>query len=145
MEAVIFIGIQGIGKTTFYKERFFETHIRISMDMLRTRNRETILLHSCIQAKQPFVIDNTNVTIRERAKYIEAAKMGRFNITGYFFKMDVKAALHRNNLRAGKSQVPVAGLLGTVKKLQRPSSAEGFDRLYYVTVGNGFTIEDWRE
>jgi predicted kinase len=29
MEAVLFIGIQASGKTTFYRERFFDTHVRI--------------------------------------------------------------------------------------------------------------------
>ena len=37
MEAVIFVGIQGSGKSSYYKERFFRTHFRINLDMLRTR------------------------------------------------------------------------------------------------------------
>ena len=40
MEAVILIGIQGAGKSTFYKDRFFNTHVRINLDMLKTRHRE---------------------------------------------------------------------------------------------------------
>lgn len=28
MEAIIFVGIQGAGKSTFYRDRFFNTHIR---------------------------------------------------------------------------------------------------------------------
>ena len=39
MQAVIFIGIQGSGKTTFYRDRFFNTHFRINLDMLKTRHR----------------------------------------------------------------------------------------------------------
>ncbi len=57
MEAVIFIGIQGSGKTTFYMQRFFQTHVRLSLDMLKTRRRERFLLECCIRAKQPFVMD----------------------------------------------------------------------------------------
>jgi hypothetical protein len=44
MEAVVFSGVQGVGKSTFYRERFFATHVRINLDMLRTRNREDVLL-----------------------------------------------------------------------------------------------------
>ncbi len=44
MEEVIFCGIQASGKTTFYRERFFDTHVRISLDLLRTRRREQLLL-----------------------------------------------------------------------------------------------------
>ena len=55
------MGIQGAGKSTFFKERFFDTHVRINLDMLKTRHREAILLDACIRAKQRFVVDNTNV------------------------------------------------------------------------------------
>jgi hypothetical protein len=43
-EAVLLIGIPGSGKTTFYRERFFNTHVRLSLDLLKTRERESALL-----------------------------------------------------------------------------------------------------
>jgi len=51
MQAIIFTGIQAAGKTSFYLERFFRTHVRINLDMLRTRHREWLLLNACIEAK----------------------------------------------------------------------------------------------
>ncbi|HWE94100.1 MAG TPA: hypothetical protein VG269_09070 [Tepidisphaeraceae bacterium] len=42
MEAVIFCGVQGSGKSTFFRERFFDTHLRLNLDMLRTRHRGTL-------------------------------------------------------------------------------------------------------
>ncbi len=62
MESILFIGIQATGKSTFFREQFFATHVRINLDMLKTHNRERILLAACLEAKQPFVIDNTNLT-----------------------------------------------------------------------------------
>ena len=53
MEAVLFCGIQGTGKSTFYVRRFFRTHVRVNLDMLRTRHRELILFNACLAAKQP--------------------------------------------------------------------------------------------
>ena len=35
-EIVIFVGIPASGKTTFYKERFFPSHVYVSQDQLRT-------------------------------------------------------------------------------------------------------------
>ena len=70
MEAIIFVGIQASGKSTFYRERFFDTHLRINLDMLKTRYREQLILRACIEAKQPFVVDNTNPSVEERARYI---------------------------------------------------------------------------
>ena len=40
MQAVILCGLQGAGKTTLYRDRFLATHVRISLDLLRTRARE---------------------------------------------------------------------------------------------------------
>ena len=37
-EAVILIGIQATGKSEFYKNKFADTHMRINLDMLKTRN-----------------------------------------------------------------------------------------------------------
>ena len=44
MEAVILVGIQAAGKSTFYRERFFGSYVQISLDLLRTRHRERSLL-----------------------------------------------------------------------------------------------------
>jgi predicted kinase len=86
MEAVILIGIQAVGKSTFYYQRFFDTHMRINLDMLRTRRREQILVEACLTAKQSFVVDNTNVTRAERARYIPLARAAQFHIVGYYFQ-----------------------------------------------------------
>lgn len=86
MEAILFTGIQGSSKTTFYAEPFLETHRRISLDMLKTRNKEQQFLQLCLNTGQKFVVDNTNPSIAERKKYIEAAKAVRFAVIGYFFQ-----------------------------------------------------------
>ena len=80
MEAIIFCGIQGSGKSTFYLRHFYPTHVRLNLDMLHTRHREAILLHACLAAQQPFVIDNTNATIAKRARYISLAKAAGFRV-----------------------------------------------------------------
>jgi predicted kinase len=144
MEAVLLIGIQGAGKSTFYQQRFFDTHLRISLDLLKTRYREQVFLQACILARQSFVVDNTNVLIAEREKYIGPARAAGFRIVGYYFPVPVKHAIGRNLKREGKKKIPVKGVLGTYKRLQPPSRAEGFDSLYCVTVteGNDFVVED---
>jgi len=56
MQAVIFMGIQATGKTSFYRERFADTHIRISLDMLRTTQREKILRSGSLTAAVPLTL-----------------------------------------------------------------------------------------
>ena len=83
MEAILLVGIQGSGKSTFYRDCFFDTHVRISLDLLRTRHREQRLLQFCLDTGQPFVVDKTNVTREERARYIAAARSARFAVSGW--------------------------------------------------------------
>jgi hypothetical protein len=134
VEAVVFIGIQGAGKTTFYGERFAATHLRLSLDMLKSRHRLDALMRACLAAGQPFVIDNTNVLASERAPYIAAARAAGFAAIGYFFEVTVREAIARNKQRAGKALIPIPGLVGTFKRLEPPRLDEGFTRLYKVQV-----------
>src|SRR3954464_590643 len=147
MEAVLFVGIQGAGKSTFYLQRFFDSHIRINLDMLKTRYRAQPSLQACILARQPFVVDNTNVLASEREAYIAPARAAGFRIVGYYFPVPVKYAIGRNQKREGKKKIPVQGILGTQKRLQPPRREEGFDALYCVTVTEAkqLLVEEWPE
>ena len=145
MEAVVLIGVQGSGKSTFYRERFFDTHVRVSLDLLRTRHRQGKFLELCLATQQRFVVDNTNSQIAERALYIAAAKAAKFRVTGYRFRVRLADALRRNEQRSGKGRVPVPGVIGTFKRLQEPTLEEGFDELYVVTIDgeNRFVVAPW--
>ena len=144
MEAIVFTGVQGSGKSSFYKERFFTSHVRISLDLLRTRNREQRLLDLCLETEQRFVIDNTNPTREERAKYIGSARATGFRVVGYYFQSQIQVCLDRNAAREGN--VPEVAILSTAKKLEIPSLSEGFDLLRYVRIsGNEFLVEDWND
>ena len=132
MEAIIFCGIQASGKSTYYQQHFFNTHVRISMDLLRTRHRERQFLELCLKTQMRFVVDNTNPTVAERLRYIAPAKAARYEISCYFFESGTQEALQRNNTRTGRHLVPEKGIYGTYKKLQAPTPEEGYDKLYRV-------------
>jgi len=147
LEAVIFAGLQGAGKSTFYRERFFTTHVRINLDMLRTRHRERRFLQVCLETRQPFVVDNTNPTRADRQVYIEATKQAGFRIVGYYFQSRVEDCKRRNEQRPVDERIPLKGLLGAAGRLQIPARDEGFDELYYVRIdeGNQFVVEEWKD
>jgi predicted kinase len=146
MEAVIFIGVPGSGKSSFFKERFFQSHVRISLDLLNTRHREQRLLEFCLATEQRFVVDNTNPAKLERSQYIEAAKAKRFKITGYYFSSKVEECLRRNSQRPDEERVPDVAILSSAKRLERPTIEEGFDQLFYVRLAEGaFRVEEWRD
>ena len=132
MEAVLLIGIQGSGKSTFYRERFAGTHVRVSLDVEKTRARERALFDSSVRAGDNLVIDNTNVRRAERGAYINAAKAAGYRVIGYFFDVPLRQALGRNKLRSGREWIPAPGVIGTFKRLERPDLSEGFDELHIV-------------
>ena len=134
MEAIILVGVQGSGKSTFYRQHFFDTHVRINLDMLRTRYREKLLLAACLAAKQPFVVDNTTPLPADRARYIGLAREAGFRVVAYFMESTLREAIERNNKRAGNQKIPVPAVAGTFRKLQRPTMDEGFDAVYGVTI-----------
>ncbi|MBL9099774.1 MAG: AAA family ATPase [Myxococcales bacterium] len=146
MELVLLCGIQATGKSSFYAARFFATHVRVSLDMLRTRHRERLLVQACLDGQQAFVVDNTNVTASERARYIEPARAAGFRVVGYYFASRVAEALARNAGREGDARVPDRGVRGTFARLELPDPGEGFDALHFVSLGpdRQFVVEPWR-
>ncbi len=146
MDGIIFIGLQASGKSSFFLKYFFKTHLRLNLDMLKTRNREQILFDSCLEAKQPVVIDNTNPTKSDRKRYIEKFMAHRFKVTGYYFSSTIEQCLERNMTREGKERIPEVGIKGTYTMLELPEYPEGFDELFYVSIKDGsFHIESWKD
>ena len=144
-ELVLMIGIPGSGKSTFCR-KYFPEYERISLDVLHTRKRETTELKKAIALRKNCVIDNTNVSVAERAKFIEAGKRAEYRIVGYYMRSKIDECLKRNALRSGKMRIPDAGVIGRAAQLELPKYAEGFDELHYVTItDDGFVISDWKE
>lgn len=146
MEAIIFTGLQGAGKSSFYKEHFFHSHVRISLDLLKTRYREGLFLGACLSSDQRFVIDNTNPSKAERERYIQPTLAARvpYTITGYFFESNVEECLRRNAQRSESERIADVGIYAAAKRLQLPSLEEGFHRLFYVRIDDDqFRVEPW--
>lgn len=130
----MFCGLQGSGKSTFFARTFADSHVRLNLDMLRTRHREDILLHACLAAQQPFVADNTNASAAQRARYAALARAAGFaTVECYWFDVPVERCLVRNAGRPDDARVPDVAIRGTAAKLEPPTRGEGFDRVRRVT------------
>lgn len=142
---VILIGLQGSGKSTFYKMYLAEDFVRVNLDTLKTRYQEKLLIEECILNGSNFAIDNTNPTRLDRERYIKPAKEAGYRVVGYFLESKIKDCMQRNALREGKARVPEKAIAATSNKLEIPSYEEGFDELYFVkNNGETMTIDEWR-
>ena len=149
MELIIFIGLQASGKSTYYQVRFAATHAYVSKDRLRNNSRperrQAQLITEALQEGRSVVVDNTNATAANRAPLIALGRAHGAEIVGYYFESRVSASLERNRQRAGRARVPDVAIYTTARRLQRPSYAEGFDRLYQVRITGdmGFELREW--
>jgi predicted kinase len=147
IELVIFVGLQGAGKSSFFRERFAGSHTLVSKDLMpsvRDRNeRQRRLIFESLTRGASVVVDNTNVTALDRARLIAVARETGARAVAYVFIPDVQGSLQRNRQREGKARVPDAVIFATMARFQAPTSEEGFDELHSVRVRNDqFVVED---
>ena len=150
MELIIFIGLQASGKSTLFRQNFATTHEHISKDLMPRKGKEqrqAQLIETALQTGKSLVIDNTNPSPIDRATIIQQGKKYQAEIIGYYFSSVIEECMQRNLQREGKALVPDVGFYSTVKKLEKPTYIEGFDRLFYVRIGedNDFIINPWSE
>lgn len=130
VEAIVLCGLQASGKSTLVRSRWYATHLRLNLDMLRTRAREDVVLHACLAAKVPVVIDNTNPTRAQRQRYLQLVRAAGYERAALCYVMcSVDEALRRNAQRPESERVPELAIRGTAAKLQVPTLDEGWDAL----------------
>jgi len=136
MEAVILVGMPGSGKSTYFKKNYSDTHIRINLDMmwvkphgcnLSVREREDILLKACIDSQMPFVVDNTNMSIKEREKYISLLEGTGYKKICILMGTSLDKCLERNESR--ERVVPKDVIFKMNNRFEIPTKEEGFDRI----------------
>ena len=136
LQLLIFVGLPGSGKSTYYFAHFAQTHAHVSKDLMpnagRRDDRQTMAIEKALAAGQSVVVDNTNPSREVRAPLIALGKRHGARIIAYYFECSVRVAIVRNEQREGKGRVPKVAIFTTQKKLQPPALDEGFDEVHIV-------------
>jgi predicted kinase len=137
LELIVFAGLPGAGKTTYYRAHFAATHVHVSKDLMpnarRRDDRQERDIEAALAGGKSVVVDNTNPSPDVRAPLIALGRRHGARIVAVYFETDVRTAIMRNRQREGKARVPDVAIFATRKKLVPPTLEEGFDEVRVVT------------
>jgi predicted kinase len=153
-ELAILIGLPGAGKTSFYRARLADTHVHVSLDVLRDRRergsrtagpakRQETLVDEALAAGRAVAVDNVNATAADRARLVAIARRRGVPVVGYLLDTVAGECLRRNAGRVGRERVPDVAVFAARKRFVAPALAEGFASVHAVRAeGGGFRIVD---
>jgi len=140
-ELVVFVGLQGAGKSTHYFRHFAATHAHVSKDRMRnSRNRERRqreLVEGALREGRSVVVDNTNPSPEVRAPLLAIGRAHGAHVVALWFDVPFALCEERNRRRAGRARVPDVALHVTRAQLVPPTLDEGFDEIRVVRTAGG--------
>ena len=130
---MVFVGLQGAGKSTHYRQHYATTHRLVSKDQWpnarRREARQQRVLAELLAARENVVVDNTNPSPDERAPLLAISRRSGARAVAVFFDVPLAVCLRRNEARVGRARVPPVALFATRARLVPPSCEEGFDEV----------------
>jgi predicted kinase len=152
LEIVLMMGLQASGKTTVVKARYASTHTVVSKDLLRrgrdVEARQRRLIEDSLAQGTSVVVDNTHASASSRATVMQMGRAAGARVVGIYMASSIEKCRERNSTRRGAACVPEVALRSTLKRLERPTLAEGFDELWYGRLhedSDGFDLSAWDE
>lgn len=97
-EMIIFYGAPGSGKSTFWKNNL-SSYERVNNDTLKTPAKCISVAEKTLSEKKSVVIDNTNVTLEQRNRYLPLAKKYNVPVRCFIFDVPKEVCIHNNNQR----------------------------------------------
>ena len=132
-ELIIFVGFPASGKSSYYKQSLANYKL-VSKDLMGSNKvkQQARQLEQLLGAGESVVLDNTNLSVEERAQAIPIAKKHGARIFCLWFTTPFEECLQRNAKRTGKAKVPAVAMYGMRKRFNEPTAIEGFDEIKLI-------------
>ncbi len=126
----------GAGKSTYYRARYSH-YVHVSKDAFPPhardkQARQDAAIRAALASGRSVVVDNTNVTVADRARIIAIAREFGARVVGVYFEVSTRDAVARNEGREGRAKVPKVAIFTAAKRLVAPALDEGFDQLEVI-------------
>lgn len=132
---IMMIGPQAAGKSTLSDNLAQLLKIEIlSKDHHKRGETMDNLFKQRISKSKSMIIDNTNPTIDNRFVYLSAASAAGYHIIGVFFDIPKLLSTHLCHMRVeqGGKYIPPVARHTYYKRLEKPTTSEGFNKLLTV-------------
>lgn len=124
----LLIGLPGSGKTTFYEQHFSsEADVRISQDMLGSKEACVLELEAVLERGQSAVIDRVNFNKKQRQTWIDIARKHGAEVHAIYLEVPKDICLDRLNNRKGHETIPEE--MPEERKLE---IIEQFDKMMFI-------------
>ena len=150
---VIMVGPQASGKSSLSRSPMYSDYEYLNNDTIKNKKKLQSLFQSAIQKGSNIIVDNTNPEKETRKYYIEIARAKGYKIYCYFFDFPKILSFHLNQMRTQMSHnkikpVPDIPIHTYYKKLQKPTTSEGFDDIIVITklhlpISKSINIDDF--
>src|SRR5438132_5205355 len=115
MELVLFVGLQGSGKSGYFMSRYAGTHVHVSKDLFprharKKSDRQLRQIEQALATGRSVVVDNTNPRRTDRAGLVAAGRRAGARLIAVHFLASVGDPVRRSAGRAGAPLVPAVDI-----------------------------------
>jgi len=148
-------GVPGCGKTTWIQNHLTDKDVHISRDEIRFeilepndeyfKHEDFVFKRFCeeinwgLRSGFNVFADATHITKNSRQKLLRRITEN-VPVAAIFIKTPLEQAIAQNELREGRSLVPLEVIQNMYKNLQPPTLEEGFDEIFIIEINKPIKV-----